>query len=200
MAENLKRLNVGSIPDRLLTDIEAMKQDFQFPEPDKQPSAKPAETEREWIPVMPKKEINNMEIGLRKMEYIHKILCFTGSTKFKDKFWELHRMYTMAGYITLIPAIYAHCGDKVEDWQQKKLFELQIEKIKICDILFVVNVGGYLGESTLKEIDFARSLGKEINWLEKPPENAERLKAGYATIQEVTKHEPPVDNEFLRGA
>jgi hypothetical protein len=48
MAENLKRLNVGSIPDRLLTDIEAMKQDFQFPEPDKQLSAQPAETEREW--------------------------------------------------------------------------------------------------------------------------------------------------------
>ena len=42
MAENLKRLNVGSIPDRLLTDIEAMKQDFQC-------NAKPAETEKEWI-------------------------------------------------------------------------------------------------------------------------------------------------------
>jgi len=44
MAENLERLNVGSIPGRLLTDIEAMKQDFQC-------SAQPAETEREWIPL-----------------------------------------------------------------------------------------------------------------------------------------------------
>jgi hypothetical protein len=42
MAENLARLNVGSIPGRLLTDIEAMKHDFQC-------GMKPAETKREWI-------------------------------------------------------------------------------------------------------------------------------------------------------
>jgi hypothetical protein len=41
-------------------------------------------------------------------------------------------------------------------------------KIGISDAIFVVNVGGYVGNSTKGEIEYAKSLGKEIMWLEKP--------------------------------
>ncbi len=33
---------------------------------------------------------------------------------------------------------------------------------EICDAIYVVNVGGYIGESTRKEIEYARSLNKEV--------------------------------------
>ena len=40
------------------------------------------------------------------------------------------------------------------------------EKIKISDTIYVVNVGGYIGTSTKSEIEYAKSLGKEILYLE----------------------------------
>ena len=36
----------------------------------------------------------------------------------------------------------------------------------ISDAIYVVNVNGYIGESTKKEIEYACKLGKEILYLE----------------------------------
>ena len=36
------------------------------------------------------------------------------------------------------------------------------EKIKISDAILVVNVNNYIGSSTKSEIEYAKSLGKEI--------------------------------------
>ena len=36
------------------------------------------------------------------------------------------------------------------------------EKIRLSDAVFVVNVNGYIGSSTKSEIEFAKSLGKEV--------------------------------------
>ena len=46
------------------------------------------------------------------------------------------------------------------------LSKLHFEKIKISDAIYVVNVNGYIGEATKKEIEFAKSLNKEILYLE----------------------------------
>lgn len=35
----------------------------------------------------------------------------------------------------------------------------------IC-IIFVINVGGYIGESTKSEIEYAKATGKKVNYLE----------------------------------
>lgn len=96
-----------------------------------------------------------------------KIMCFSGSTKFKDMFFALHKKYTMAGYITLIPAFFAKAGDYVSNEEQTALFDLHLAKLNLCDIVFVINVGGYLGDSTKLEIEYAKTLGKEIWYLEK---------------------------------
>ena len=37
----------------------------------------------------------------------------------------------------------------------------------MCDSIFVVNVGGYIGNSTKSEIEYAKSKNKEILYLEK---------------------------------
>ena len=41
-------------------------------------------------------------------------------------------------------------------------------KIDISDAIFVVNVDGYVGNSTKSEIEYAKRTGKEIMWLEVP--------------------------------
>lgn len=42
------------------------------------------------------------------------------------------------------------------------LDKMHKERIKLADAILVVNVDGYIGNSTSKEIDFAKALNKEI--------------------------------------
>ena len=39
-------------------------------------------------------------------------------------------------------------------------------KIDMADEIFVINVGGYIGASTLPEIEYAKATGKPIKYLE----------------------------------
>lgn len=47
-----------------------------------------------------------------------------------------------------------------------ELDDLHKRKIDLADEIFVVNVGGYVGDSTKSEIDYANKMGKTIRWLE----------------------------------
>ncbi len=49
------------------------------------------------------------------------------------------------------------------------LDELHKRKIDLADEVLVLNVGGYIGESTRSEIDYARSLNMPIRYLEGEP-------------------------------
>ena len=40
------------------------------------------------------------------------------------------------------------------------------QKIDMSDAIFVINVNGYIGESTKNEIEYAKSKNKEILYLE----------------------------------
>jgi hypothetical protein len=42
------------------------------------------------------------------------------------------------------------------------LDKMHKERIKLADAILVVNVGGYIGNSTYNEIEYAKSLNKEI--------------------------------------
>lgn len=39
--------------------------------------------------------------------------------------------------------------------------------IDMADSIYVINVGGYIGESTRSEIEYAQNHGKKISYLEK---------------------------------
>ena len=49
------------------------------------------------------------------------------------------------------------------------LDDMHKRKIDLSDEVFVVNVGGYVGESTRSEISYARATGKAVRYLEEPP-------------------------------
>ena len=46
------------------------------------------------------------------------------------------------------------------------LGEIHLSKIDLSDAIFVVNVGGYIGEAVTAEIEYAKQKGKEIIYLE----------------------------------
>ena len=95
------------------------------------------------------------------------VVTLCGSTRFKSKFEEVKRELTLKGYIVLSLGVFGKC-DLIPEIDEKKLIleEMHKQRIGMSDEIYVINVDGYIGESTRKEIEFAKSLGKKINYLE----------------------------------
>jgi cell division protein FtsB len=49
---------------------------------------------------------------------------------------------------------------------KQRLDELHKRKIDLADEVLILNVGGYIGESTKSELEYARANGKTIRFLE----------------------------------
>lgn len=92
-----------------------------------------------------------------------KIIPLCGSLKFKDEMMEIAEKLELKGNC-VIPPIYPTNLDKdaYTDEEAEILDKMHKEKIKLSDAIFVVNVHSYIGESTKSEIEFAKSLNKEI--------------------------------------
>ena len=88
------------------------------------------------------------------------IITICGSTKFKDEMINTAKELTLNGIIVLMPFVFAHCGDSITDEQKLLLDKLHFQKIEMSDVIFVVNVNNYIGESTKREIEYAKKLGK----------------------------------------
>ena len=98
-----------------------------------------------------------------------KFACLVGSTKFKKEFEQATLDLSLKGYIVLSVICFSHADNISLTEEQKKLADdLHMQKISMADVIYVVNPGGYIGESARNEIEFAEFLGKTIFYLEKP--------------------------------
>ena len=89
------------------------------------------------------------------------IITLCGSTRFIKEFKEVERALTFEGKIPLPPAVYGKAENvEYSDELAKKLFELHLDKIRLSDGIFVIDVDGRIGESTKKEIEFAEKNNK----------------------------------------
>ena len=111
------------------------------------------------------------ECGLYIAYSTHPIVCLCGSTKFKDEFYKVARDLTLKGKIVVMPFVFGHSGDECTEEQKKELDALHFSKIDMADSVFVINVNGYIGESTQREIEYAQLIGKPIEYLENKGEN-----------------------------
>ena len=100
----------------------------------------------------------------------YKIITLCGSTRFKDAFLEAQKRLTLEGNIVISVGLFGHSGDD-EAWTEgikEMLDDMHKRKIDMADEIFVINVGGYIGNSTRSEIEYAKTNGKTINYLENP--------------------------------
>jgi len=105
----------------------------------------------------------------------YKIITLCGSTKFKDEFMKVQKDLTLQGNIVISVGLFGHSGDN-EVWENMDdgtltktkimLDDMHKRKIDMADEIFVINVGGYIGESTRSEIEYAKNAGKTVNYLE----------------------------------
>ncbi len=89
------------------------------------------------------------------------IVCICGSTRFADEMRAANRELTFAGVIVLAPG---EADEPITDEQKTALDALHLRKIDLADRVLVVNPGGYVGESTSREIAYARAAGKPITF------------------------------------
>ena len=64
--------------------------------------------------------------------------------------------------------LFGHSGDEVvwSEGTKEMLDDMHKRKIDMADEIYVINVGGYIGESTRREIAYAEKTGKKVNYLE----------------------------------
>ena len=98
----------------------------------------------------------------------YKVITLCGSTRFKEQFLETQKRLTLEGNIVISVGLFGHSGDE-EVWTEgtkEMLDDMHKRKIDMADEIFVINVGGYIGDSTRREIAYAEFKGKSISYLE----------------------------------
>ncbi len=107
----------------------------------------------------------------------YRVITLCGSTRFRDAFVEVQKRLTLAGNIVISVGLFGHSGDN-EVWEGMEedtltatkimLDDMHKRKIDMADEIYVINVGGYIGNSTRSEILYAEAHGKPVRYLEEP--------------------------------
>ena len=114
-----------------------------------------------------------------------KVITLCGSTRFKEEFLEAQKRLTLEGNIVISVGLFGHSGDDVV-WTEgvKEMLDRQhLAKIDLADEIFVINVGGYIGDSTRREIAYAEFKGKSIAYLEECKKSS--IYANYTALGEL---------------
>jgi len=105
---------------------------------------------------------------------VHKrplIVTLCGSTRFREAWAEAYARESDAGHIVLTVSRLTpeHGIERMDPVAKDRRDELHLRKIDFSDEILVLNVGGYIGESTRREIAYAQEHGKAIRYLETLP-------------------------------
>ncbi len=135
------------------------------------------------------------------MQGKYKVITLCGSTRFKEEFLEAQKRLTLKGNIVISVGLFGHSGDN-EVWEgmdedtltQTKIMldDMHKRKIDMADGIYVINVGGYIGESTKSEIAYAKSKNKSVQYLD---EEAARGK-GFTPNNSIDVEELPISTRL----
>lgn len=94
------------------------------------------------------------------------VITLCGSTKFKDEFLQMQKYFALKGYVVLSVSLFGHSGDS-EVWDEgvkEILDQVHIQKINMADEVCIIDVDGYMGEGTIRELNHAKQTGKKISY------------------------------------
>ncbi len=97
----------------------------------------------------------------------YKVITLCGSTKFKDEFIEAQKRLTLEGNIVISVGLFGHSGDSevFTEGVKEMLDDMHFRKIDMTDEIFVINVDGYIGSSTKREVEYAKANKKIVRYL-----------------------------------
>lgn len=100
-----------------------------------------------------------------------KVVTLCGSTRFEAEFAEVNQRLTMEGCVVISLGMFRLPDLPDYDWAadiadlKGRVGAVHLQKIRMADEVYIVDPGGYLGESTRREIAYAESLGKPVRYL-----------------------------------
>jgi hypothetical protein len=95
------------------------------------------------------------------------IVCLCGSTRFPGAWVRATRERSLEGEIVLSVGVMIHAGGwpiRDDGPEKAALDELHLRKIDLADYVLVLCPGGYIGESTIREIEYAERAGKQVKY------------------------------------
>lgn len=94
-----------------------------------------------------------------------RVITLCGSTKFKKQFEKINAALTLQGNIVISLGFFEQSENILITKEHEELFkQIHLRKIDMSDEIFVIDVNGYIGESTKMEIDYAKERGKIIRY------------------------------------
>ena len=103
----------------------------------------------------------------------YKIITLCGSTRFMNEFIIWRKILTAQEYLVLSPEVFKQDEHFDYDLACKhiNLDDMHRARIDASDEIFVINKNGYIGESTASEIEYAKSKGLPIRYMENPKDD-----------------------------
>lgn len=95
-----------------------------------------------------------------------KVVTLCGSMRFQNEMMEIAEKLAREGECVLTPVYMVTKDYEISEEEVKRLKLEQFKRIELVDEVFVVNVDGYVGESTMAEIEFAEKNGKLVRWMD----------------------------------
>ncbi len=86
-----------------------------------------------------------------------RIVCLCGPVKFAETFAKLYEQESLAGQVVLTVV-------RGDGRDRESLDELHLRKIELADDVLIVNVGGYMGADTRRELAYAIERGKRVRF------------------------------------
>jgi hypothetical protein len=93
-----------------------------------------------------------------------KVITRCGSTRFEAEFAEVNQRLISLGMFSL-PDLPGYDGTVDSSDLKGRLGGVHFQKIRMADEVYIVDPGGYIGDSTRREIAYAESLGKPVRYL-----------------------------------
>jgi hypothetical protein len=102
------------------------------------------------------------------------VVTICGSMRFWNEILETAKLASLAGQIVLAPFVRISPEEQLTSEAKVLLDVLHFRKIDLSEGIIVVRVNNYIGESTSREIDYARASHKTIKFADYARESEHR--------------------------
>lgn len=103
-----------------------------------------------------------------------KVITLCGSTKFKQEFLNVNKWLTLQGNVVISVGLFGQVDNEPILIEEKDLLDkVHFAKIDLADEIFVIDVNGYIGNSTRNEIEYSTKQGKNIRYFSKEKDDFE---------------------------
>lgn len=91
-----------------------------------------------------------------------KTVTICGSMKFEKEMMATSFMLETKYHFCVLQCVYNTEHQDISESELAMLAQAHYQKIELSDAIYVLDLNGYIGEQVTKEIENAKSLGKEI--------------------------------------